>query len=161
MVHHRTQARSDCQPVCQNRGSCSRPHTCVCRSGFQGARCEEVTPEQVYIRDGGALRRVKPGTNPFQKDQARRRPAERQAPDSARARSPLTASTKAPLHAALIVLSVLDVVPSRCASAGSCGGILAVGLWWHREGAYYKCVKLKTSHFPLPERQISEALSSN
>ncbi|CAL8291112.1 unnamed protein product, partial [Gadus morhua 'NCC'] len=92
--------KPDCQPACQNRGSCSRPHTCVCRSGFQGARCEEVTPEQVYIRDGGALRRVKPGTNPFQKDQARRRPAERQAPDSARARSPLTASTKAPLHAA-------------------------------------------------------------
>uniref|UniRef100_H3DJ72 Latent-transforming growth factor beta-binding protein 1 n=1 Tax=Tetraodon nigroviridis TaxID=99883 RepID=H3DJ72_TETNG len=40
--------KPDCQPPCQNRGSCSRPHTCVCRSGFQGPRCEEVTPEQVF-----------------------------------------------------------------------------------------------------------------
>uniref|UniRef100_A0A3B4THE6 Latent-transforming growth factor beta-binding protein 2 n=1 Tax=Seriola dumerili TaxID=41447 RepID=A0A3B4THE6_SERDU len=72
------QAQTDCQPPCQNRGSCSRPHTCVCRSGFQGPRCEEVAPEQVYIHDGGALRRVRPGTNPFQKDQPRRRPSERQ-----------------------------------------------------------------------------------
>uniref|UniRef100_A0A8C9XS70 Latent transforming growth factor beta binding protein 2 n=1 Tax=Sander lucioperca TaxID=283035 RepID=A0A8C9XS70_SANLU len=71
---------SDCQPPCQNRGSCSRPQTCVCRSGFQGPRCEEVAPEQVYIRDGGALRRVQPGANPFQKDQPRRRPSERRGP---------------------------------------------------------------------------------
>uniref|UniRef100_A0A671YS24 Latent transforming growth factor beta binding protein 2 n=1 Tax=Sparus aurata TaxID=8175 RepID=A0A671YS24_SPAAU len=33
---------ADCQPPCQNRGSCSRPQTCVCRSGFQGPRCEEL-----------------------------------------------------------------------------------------------------------------------
>uniref|UniRef100_A0AAQ5YRL0 Latent-transforming growth factor beta-binding protein 1 n=1 Tax=Amphiprion ocellaris TaxID=80972 RepID=A0AAQ5YRL0_AMPOC len=70
---------ADCQPPCQNRGSCSRPHTCVCRSGFQGPRCEEVAPEQVYIRDRGALRRVQPGTNPFQRDQPQRRPSERHA----------------------------------------------------------------------------------
>ncbi|XP_053700845.1 latent-transforming growth factor beta-binding protein 2 isoform X1 [Synchiropus splendidus] len=65
--------KPDCQPPCQNRGSCSRPHTCVCRSGFQGPRCEEQAPEQVYIRDGGALRRVQPGSNPFQKEPVRRR----------------------------------------------------------------------------------------
>uniref|UniRef100_A0A7N6BT80 Latent transforming growth factor beta binding protein 2 n=1 Tax=Anabas testudineus TaxID=64144 RepID=A0A7N6BT80_ANATE len=70
---------ADCQPPCQNRGSCSRPHTCVCRSGFQGPRCEEVAPEQVYIRDRGSLRRIQPGTNPFQKDQPQRR---RGPPDS-------------------------------------------------------------------------------
>uniref|UniRef100_A0A8D1SV22 Latent-transforming growth factor beta-binding protein 2 n=1 Tax=Sus scrofa TaxID=9823 RepID=A0A8D1SV22_PIG len=37
-----------CQPPCQNRGSCSRPQLCVCRSGFRGARCEEVIPEEEF-----------------------------------------------------------------------------------------------------------------
>ncbi|KAM3871347.1 latent-transforming growth factor beta-binding protein 2-like [Diretmus argenteus] len=91
--------KPDCQPPCQNRGSCSRPHTCVCRSGFQGPRCEEAAPEQVYIRDGGALRRVQPGTSPFQKDQPRRRPSERQAIDTPLAQTPRPGTTRQPLHA--------------------------------------------------------------
>ncbi|XP_056152509.1 latent-transforming growth factor beta-binding protein 2-like [Lampris incognitus] len=90
--------KPDCQPPCQNRGSCSRPHTCVCRSGFQGPRCEEVTPEQVYIHDRGALRRVQPGTNPFQKDQPRRRPSERQAINISRTQTPKPATTRQPPH---------------------------------------------------------------
>ncbi|KAF1374953.1 hypothetical protein PFLUV_G00234380 [Perca fluviatilis] len=89
--------KPDCQPPCQNRGSCSRPQTCVCRSGFQGPRCEEVAPEQVYIRDGGALRRVQPGANPFQKDQPQRRPSERQAIDTTRVQTPRPATTRQPV----------------------------------------------------------------
>ncbi|XP_067335910.1 latent-transforming growth factor beta-binding protein 2-like isoform X2 [Channa argus] len=89
--------KPDCQPPCQNRGSCSRPHTCVCRSGFQGPRCEEVAPEQVYIRDGGSLRRIQPGTNAFKKDQPRKRPSERQAMDI-KVHTPQPATTKQPVH---------------------------------------------------------------
>lgn len=90
--------KPDCQPPCQNRGSCSRPHTCVCRSGFQGSRCEEVAPEQVYIRDGGALRRVQPGTNPFQKDQPQRKLTERQAINTTRSQTPRPVTTRQPVH---------------------------------------------------------------
>ncbi|XP_026209948.1 latent-transforming growth factor beta-binding protein 2 [Anabas testudineus] len=91
--------KPDCQPPCQNRGSCSRPHTCVCRSGFQGPRCEEVAPEQVYIRDRGSLRRIQPGTNPFQKDQPQRRPSERQGTDTTKDQTQQPVTTKQPVHA--------------------------------------------------------------
>uniref|UniRef100_A0A4X2LSH4 Latent-transforming growth factor beta-binding protein 2 n=1 Tax=Vombatus ursinus TaxID=29139 RepID=A0A4X2LSH4_VOMUR len=37
-----------CEPPCQNKGSCSRPQQCVCRSGFRGNRCEEVIPDEEY-----------------------------------------------------------------------------------------------------------------
>ncbi|KAI1237728.1 hypothetical protein IHE44_0013814 [Lamprotornis superbus] len=45
---------SVCDPPCQNKGSCSRPQVCTCRSGFQGFRCEEVVPEQEYHPPGAA-----------------------------------------------------------------------------------------------------------
>uniref|UniRef100_A0A8C6MJU9 Latent-transforming growth factor beta-binding protein 1 n=1 Tax=Nothobranchius furzeri TaxID=105023 RepID=A0A8C6MJU9_NOTFU len=71
-----------------------RPHTCVCRSGFQGPRCEEVTPEQVYIHERGTLRRIEPGTNPFQKDQQQRRPPS----DTAKVLTPRPATSKPPIQ---------------------------------------------------------------
>ncbi|XP_061467719.1 latent-transforming growth factor beta-binding protein 2 isoform X4 [Rhineura floridana] len=46
------QVRAVCDPPCQNKGSCSRPQLCVCRSGFRGSRCEEVVPEQEYHPPG-------------------------------------------------------------------------------------------------------------
>uniref|UniRef100_A0AAX7VKT2 Latent-transforming growth factor beta-binding protein 2 n=1 Tax=Astatotilapia calliptera TaxID=8154 RepID=A0AAX7VKT2_ASTCA len=46
----------------------------VCRSGFQGARCEEVAPEQVYIRDRGALRSCVYGLVIIYRTQVRRGP---------------------------------------------------------------------------------------
>uniref|UniRef100_A0A8C0VBN8 Latent-transforming growth factor beta-binding protein 1 n=1 Tax=Cyanistes caeruleus TaxID=156563 RepID=A0A8C0VBN8_CYACU len=54
--------RSVCDPPCQNRGSCSRPQVCTCRSGFQGFRCEEVVPEQEY-HPPGAVAAFQPPTS--------------------------------------------------------------------------------------------------
>uniref|UniRef100_A0A673BUW2 Latent-transforming growth factor beta-binding protein 2 n=1 Tax=Sphaeramia orbicularis TaxID=375764 RepID=A0A673BUW2_9TELE len=70
----------------------------VCRSGFQGPRCEEVAPEQVYIRDGGSLRRVRPGTDPFQRDQPQRRPSDRQAINTTKTQTPRPAATRQQAH---------------------------------------------------------------
>ncbi|XP_075782988.1 latent-transforming growth factor beta-binding protein 2 isoform X2 [Pelodiscus sinensis] len=43
-----------CNPPCQNKGSCSRPQLCICRSGFRGVQCEEIVPEQAYHPPGSA-----------------------------------------------------------------------------------------------------------
>uniref|UniRef100_A0A8B9FUM0 Latent-transforming growth factor beta-binding protein 1 n=1 Tax=Amazona collaria TaxID=241587 RepID=A0A8B9FUM0_9PSIT len=52
-----------CDPPCQNKGSCSRPQVCTCRSGFQGSRCEEVVPEQEYHPPGAAAAFQPPATS--------------------------------------------------------------------------------------------------
>ncbi|KAJ7410241.1 Latent-transforming growth factor beta-binding protein 2 [Willisornis vidua] len=55
-----------CDPPCQNKGSCSRPQVCTCRSGFQGFRCEEVVPEQEY-HPPGAIAAFQPPTSSLRK----------------------------------------------------------------------------------------------
>uniref|UniRef100_A0A8B9QFD1 Latent transforming growth factor beta binding protein 2 n=1 Tax=Apteryx owenii TaxID=8824 RepID=A0A8B9QFD1_APTOW len=52
-----------CDPPCQNKGSCSRPQVCICRSGFQGSRCEEVVPEQEYYPPGAAAAFQRPASS--------------------------------------------------------------------------------------------------
>lgn len=72
-----------CQPPCQNRGSCSRPQLCVCRSGFRGARCEEVIPEEEFDPQGSrpAPRRSAEGSpNLRRSSTARESPAARARP---------------------------------------------------------------------------------
>nr|XP_015205835.1 PREDICTED: latent-transforming growth factor beta-binding protein 2 isoform X1 [Lepisosteus oculatus] len=94
--------KPDCQPPCQNRGSCSRPHTCVCRSGFQGPRCEEVAPEQVYVRTGSsrALRPLPPSSTLLN----HRRPEDSQGRNTSRGQLPrqLPESEGQPLSATQI-----------------------------------------------------------
>ncbi|ERE73498.1 latent-transforming growth factor beta-binding protein 2 [Cricetulus griseus] len=65
---------SVCQPPCQNRGSCSRPQLCVCRSGFRGARCEEVIPEEEFDPQNakpGPRRSVEGVPSPHRNSEAR------------------------------------------------------------------------------------------
>ncbi|XP_012859125.1 latent-transforming growth factor beta-binding protein 2 [Echinops telfairi] len=63
-----------CQPPCQNRGSCSRPQLCVCRSGFRGARCEEVIPEEEFDPHNPrpAPRRSAEGSSPLRRSSSTR-----------------------------------------------------------------------------------------
>uniref|UniRef100_A0A8C6MKY7 Latent-transforming growth factor beta-binding protein 1 n=1 Tax=Nothobranchius furzeri TaxID=105023 RepID=A0A8C6MKY7_NOTFU len=95
-------------------GSCSRPHTCVCRSGFQGPRCEEVTPEQVYIHERGTLRRIEPGTNPFQKDQQQRRPPSDTQSGTSRTVKRYPSSSKPITSNALLPLLLLLFLKQMC-----------------------------------------------
>ncbi|XP_006778936.1 PREDICTED: latent-transforming growth factor beta-binding protein 2 [Myotis davidii] len=66
-----------CQPPCQNRGSCSRPQLCVCRSGFRGARCEEVIPEEEFDPQNSrpAPRRSAEGSHNLRRSSAARESA--------------------------------------------------------------------------------------
>ncbi|GAA6213685.1 latent-transforming growth factor beta-binding protein 2 [Lates japonicus] len=70
---------------------------CVAQAS-RGPAVRRWPPEQVYIRDGGGLRRVQPGTNPFQRDQPRRRPSERQAIDTTKVQTPRPVTTRQPVH---------------------------------------------------------------
>nr|XP_014341365.1 PREDICTED: latent-transforming growth factor beta-binding protein 2-like [Latimeria chalumnae] len=36
-----------CSPRCQNGGLCKKPQVCFCKPGFEGPRCEQVTPTQL------------------------------------------------------------------------------------------------------------------
>ncbi|MGH0151915.1 UNVERIFIED_CONTAM: hypothetical protein FKN15_020722 [Acipenser sinensis] len=37
---------AQCAPRCLNGGLCERPHTCVCKPGFEGPRCETTSTSQ-------------------------------------------------------------------------------------------------------------------
>nr|XP_034964450.1 latent-transforming growth factor beta-binding protein 2 [Zootoca vivipara] len=56
-----------CDPPCQNKGSCSRPQLCICRSGFRGSQCEEVVPEQEYHPPGPVAAFQPPGRSPLKR----------------------------------------------------------------------------------------------
>ncbi|KAK6470641.1 latent-transforming growth factor beta-binding protein 4 isoform X1 [Huso huso] len=38
--------KPQCAPRCLNGGLCERPHTCVCKPGFEGPRCETTSTSQ-------------------------------------------------------------------------------------------------------------------
>nr|XP_009669183.1 PREDICTED: latent-transforming growth factor beta-binding protein 2 isoform X1 [Struthio camelus australis] len=82
-----------CDPPCQNKGSCSRPQVCTCRSGFQGSRCEEVVPEQEYHPPGAAI--FQPPASSFRR---RTSTAEREA-------SPRVAQAPVPRHSPAVTQS--------------------------------------------------------
>ncbi|XP_021102118.1 latent-transforming growth factor beta-binding protein 2 isoform X1 [Heterocephalus glaber] len=72
-----------CQPPCQNRGSCSRPQLCICRSGFRGTRCEEVIPEEEFDPQNSRLaprRSAERGPNLRRSSMAREGPVARTQP---------------------------------------------------------------------------------
>uniref|UniRef100_A0A8C9U827 Latent-transforming growth factor beta-binding protein 1 n=1 Tax=Scleropages formosus TaxID=113540 RepID=A0A8C9U827_SCLFO len=137
--------KPDCQPPCQNRGSCSRPHMCVCRSGFQGARCEEVAPEQVYVRAGNSrmLRPLQPSRTPQQ--------PRRQASDSP-ATGPQAAATRQPLSAATQVRrGSVDTSPQQTGTSRtvkrypSSGGPITTNALPNGNGASYSHRRPTTS----------------
>ncbi|XP_008270273.3 latent-transforming growth factor beta-binding protein 2 [Oryctolagus cuniculus] len=98
-----------CQPPCQNRGSCSRPQLCVCRSGFRGARCEEVIPEEEFDpqnsrpaprRSAEGAPNLRRSSVPREQPEARAQPLARQLPP-ARTLSGLSQTRPPQQHAGL------------------------------------------------------------
>ncbi|XP_014639891.1 PREDICTED: latent-transforming growth factor beta-binding protein 2 isoform X1 [Ceratotherium simum simum] len=127
-----------CQPPCQNRGSCSRPQLCVCRSGFRGARCEEVIPEEEFDPQNSRLapRRSAEGSPNLRRSSttrestvARTRPPAPQLP-LARTLSGLSQTQPSQQHVGLS--RTVRLYPATAASAQLTSNALPAGLGLER-----------------------------
>ncbi|XP_045434630.1 latent-transforming growth factor beta-binding protein 2 isoform X1 [Pipistrellus kuhlii] len=122
-----------CQPPCQNRGSCSRPQLCVCRSGFRGARCEEVIPEEEFDPQNSrpAPRRSAEGSHNLRRSSAARESTAARArpltPQLPPARSPSELSQTRPSQQRVGLSRTVRLYPATAANGQLTSNALPAG----------------------------------